>query len=81
MQNLLQVNNHKIMPIYPSEILEYFFNDQNPNHLIQPNRQKKILFFFVDCRLDKKLITLPKSYQKIPFNLDNKTVIKKKKSP
>ena len=76
MQNLLQVRQHKIMPIYPSEILSYFLKIQKPNNindLLKVEENKKVEFVFVDCRLENKLIMLPKTIQ-IPKHIEIKEV-------
>ena len=72
MQNLLQVRQHKIMPIYPSEILEFILGiQQNKSNIMKPEEKKTIDYLFVDCRLENKLITIPKTCH-IPSNFENK---------
>lgn len=75
MQNLLEVSKHKIMPIYPFEILEHFFQDQQNNkNIMKLFDEKKMNFIFIDCRLEEKSLTLPKSYH-IPKKIESKEVI------
>lgn len=74
MQNLLEVSKHKLMPIYPFEILEHFSQEQQNNkNIMKLVDEKRLNFVFVDCRLEEKPLTLPKSCH-IPKKIENKEV-------
>lgn len=74
MENLLKVRQHKIMPIYPFEIIEYILISQkNESTLLKPNENKKMDYLFIDCRIEPKVQTLPKSLH-IPKKIEKKKV-------
>ena len=73
MQNLLQVRQHKIMPIYPNEILDYFLKMQKKTSLLKPIEIRNIEFMFFDCRGENQEVCLPKTCH-IPLNVESKPV-------
>ena len=73
MQNLLQVRQHKIMPIYPNEVLNFFLKAQKKTSLLQPIETRNIDFMFFDCRSENKDVCLPKTCH-LPLNLESKQV-------